>query len=85
MNISIKAYHTKPTYEELIQDAVINPTELITYPNRFATQLRNTPQLTLRFKYHKFKCNEANYTTDCGSTNITTSSALNPNRTREVC
>jgi hypothetical protein len=46
MHISIKAYHTKPTYEELTQEAVVNPTETIKYPNRFATQLRTTPQLT---------------------------------------
>jgi hypothetical protein len=46
MNTSIKDYHRNPTYEELIQEAIINPTDMIKYPNRTATQLRNTPQLT---------------------------------------
>ena len=46
MNSSVKGYHRKPTYDELIQEAVINPTETIKYPNRIATQLRNTAQLT---------------------------------------
>jgi hypothetical protein len=46
MNNSIKDYHRKPTYEELIQEAIINPTDMIKYPNIIATQLRNTPQLT---------------------------------------
>jgi hypothetical protein len=45
--MSIKDYHTQPTYAELIQEAVINPTETIKYPNMIATQLRNTPQLTI--------------------------------------
>jgi hypothetical protein len=53
MNNSIKDYHRKPTYEELIQEAIINPTEMIKYPNRIATQLRNTPQLT-RFDDESF-------------------------------
>ena len=46
MNNSIKDYHRKPTYDELIQEAIIHPTDIIKYPNRIATQLRNTPQLT---------------------------------------
>ena len=46
MNNSIKDYHRKPTYDELIQEAIIHPTETIKYPNRIATQLINTPQLT---------------------------------------
>jgi hypothetical protein len=53
MNISIKDYHRKPTYDELIQEAVIHPTETIKYPNRIATQLRTTPQLT-RFDDESF-------------------------------
>jgi predicted phage tail protein len=53
MNNSIKNYHRKPTYEELFQEAIINPTEMIKYPNRIATQLRNTPQLT-RFDDENF-------------------------------
>jgi hypothetical protein len=53
MNISLKDYHRKPTYDELIQEAVIHPTETIKYPNRIATQLRNTPQLT-RFDDESF-------------------------------
>jgi hypothetical protein len=38
MNITLKDYHRKPTYVELIQEAVIHPTETIKYPNRIATQ-----------------------------------------------
>ena len=53
MSISVKGYHRKPTYEELIQEAVIHPTDTIKYPNRMATQLRNTPQLT-RFDDESF-------------------------------
>jgi hypothetical protein len=53
MNNSSKHYHRKPTYEELIQEAIINPTEMIKYPNRIATQLRHTPQLT-RFDDESF-------------------------------
>jgi hypothetical protein len=53
MSISIKDYHRKPTSDELIQEAVIHPTETIKYPNRIATQLRNTPQLT-RFDDESF-------------------------------
>ena len=46
MSFSVKGYHRKPTYDELIQEAVMNPTETIRYPNRIATPLRHTPQLT---------------------------------------
>ena len=53
MNNSIKDYHRKPTYDELIQEAIIHPTDMIKYPNRFATQLRNTPQIT-RFDDENF-------------------------------
>ena len=31
MNISLKDYHRIPTYAELIQEAVIHPTETIKY------------------------------------------------------
>ena len=50
---SIKGYHRKPTHDELIQEAVINPTETIKYPNLIATQWINTPQLT-RFDDESF-------------------------------
>ena len=53
MNNSLKDYHRKPTYDELIQEAIIHPTDMIKYPNRIATQLRNTPQLT-RFDDENF-------------------------------
>ena len=53
MNNSIKDYHKRPTYDELIQEAIIHPTDIIKYPNRIATQLRNTPQLT-RFDDENF-------------------------------
>ena len=45
-NISLKDYHRIPTHAELIQQAVIHPTETINHPNRTATQLRTTLQLT---------------------------------------
>jgi hypothetical protein len=53
MHITLKGYHRKPTYDELIQEAVIHPTETIKYPNRIATHLRTTPQLT-RFDDESF-------------------------------
>jgi hypothetical protein len=53
MNSTLKDYHRKPTYDELIQEAVIHPTETIKYPNIIATQLRTTPQLT-RFDDESF-------------------------------
>ena len=46
MHNSIKYYHRKPTYDELIQEAIIHPTDITKYPNIIATQLINTPQLT---------------------------------------
>ena len=46
MNSSIRGYHRKPTYAELLQEAVINPTETIKYPTMITTQLINTPHLT---------------------------------------
>ena len=46
MNSSIKDYHRQPTYDELIQEAIMHPTDTIKYPNRIATQLRNTQQST---------------------------------------
>ena len=53
MNIALKDYHRIPTSAELIQEAFIHPTETIKYPNRIATQVRNTPQLT-RFDDESF-------------------------------
>ena len=38
--------HRMPTYDEVIYDTVINPTDRISLPDRMATQLRNTHQLT---------------------------------------
>ena len=46
MNSSIKYYHRTPTYDELIQEASIHPTDIINSPNGIATQLRHTPNLT---------------------------------------
>ena len=37
MNNSVKGYHIKPTYDELIQEAVIKPRETIKYPTIIAT------------------------------------------------
>ena len=38
--------HRMPTYDEVIYDAVLHPTDKIRLPDRMATQLRNTHQLT---------------------------------------
>ena len=38
--------HRRPTYDEVIYDAILNPTDKIKLPDRMATQLRNTHQLT---------------------------------------
>ena len=53
MNSSIKDYHRKQTYDELIQEASIHPTDMIKYPNRIATQLRTSAQLS-RFEDENF-------------------------------
>ena len=42
---SIKDYHRTPTYDELIQEAIIHPTDIVKYQNLIATQLRTTPHL----------------------------------------
>ena len=55
MNNSIQDYHGKPRHDELFQEAIIHPAETIKYPNRIATQLRNTPHLT-RFGDVCFRC-----------------------------
>ena len=41
-----EAYHKKPTYDEVVKESITNPTDKIGLPDRMATQLRNTPQLT---------------------------------------
>ena len=46
MHNSIKDLDRKPTYDNLIQEAIIHPNETIKYPHRIAKQLINTPQLT---------------------------------------
>ena len=38
--------HQRATYEELLQDTVLNPKDKINLPNRRATQLRSTQQLS---------------------------------------
>jgi hypothetical protein len=38
--------HRVPTYEELIQDTILHPIDKIKLPDRQATFLRNSPQLT---------------------------------------
>jgi hypothetical protein len=53
MNYGLNNYHIIPTYAELLQEAVIHPTETIKYPNIIATQLRTTPQRT-RFDDESF-------------------------------
>ena len=39
-------YHKKPTYAEIVKQTITNATDKIALPDREATQLRNTPQLT---------------------------------------
>jgi hypothetical protein len=46
MNMQKSAYHKKPTYDEMVIESITNPTDKIALPDRQATQLRNTPQLT---------------------------------------
>ena len=46
MNIDKLEYHKRPTYAELIRDTITNPKDKIALPDRYATQLRNTPQMT---------------------------------------
>ena len=38
--------HRRPTYDQVLYDTVINPTDKINLPDRMATELRNTHQLT---------------------------------------
>ena len=38
--------HRMPTYDEVLYDTVLHPTDKIALPDRMATQLRNTHQLT---------------------------------------
>ena len=45
--------HRVPTYEELVYDTITHPTDTIALPDRMATRLRNTQQLT------RFDDNEA--------------------------
>ena len=44
--MQIEQYYKKPTYAEMVRESVTNPTDKIELPDRLATQLRNTPQLT---------------------------------------
>jgi hypothetical protein len=46
MQMQKDAYHKKPTYAEIVKQTITNPTDKIALPDRQATQLRNTPQLT---------------------------------------
>ncbi len=48
-----ETYHKKPTYDEMVKESITNPTDKIALPDREATQLRNTPQLT-RFDDESF-------------------------------
>ena len=42
----LKEFHRVRTYDEIIHDDVLFPTDKIKLPDRMATQLRNLPQLT---------------------------------------
>ncbi len=46
MQLQKTAYHKKPTYDEMVKESITHPTDNIGLPDRQATQLRNTPQLT---------------------------------------
>ena len=46
MNFNKAVMHKVPTYDELVRDTILDPKDKIALPNRMATQLRNTPQLT---------------------------------------
>ena len=46
MHLDKSAYHKKPTYDEMVIESITHPTNKIALPDRQATQLRNTPQLT---------------------------------------
>jgi hypothetical protein len=46
MHLDKSAYHKKPTYDEMVIESITHPTDKIALPDRQATQLRNTPQLT---------------------------------------
>ena len=46
MNLNKLEYHKRPTYAELVRDTITNPKDKIALPDRYATQLRNTPQMT---------------------------------------
>ena len=39
-------YHKKPTYAEIVKSTITNPKDKIDLPDRYATRLRNTPQMT---------------------------------------
>ncbi len=41
-----ETYHKRPTYAEMVKESITNPSDKIALPDRQATQLRNTPQLT---------------------------------------
>ncbi len=46
MNINKLEYHKRPTYADMVRGTITNPTDKIALPDRMATQIRNTPQMT---------------------------------------
>ena len=46
MNINKIDFHRKPTYAEMVKSTITNPKDKIDLPDRYATRLRNTPQMT---------------------------------------
>ena len=46
MNFNKAVMHKVPTYDDFVRDTILDPKDKIALPNRMATQLRNTPQLT---------------------------------------
>ena len=45
-DFSMKDMHRVRTYDEIMHDDVLFPTDKINLPDRMATRLRNLPQLT---------------------------------------
>ena len=57
--INYNGLRKRDTYDEII-DYLQNKQEKISYPNRFAKQLRNTPQLSNLLDGERFNINDIN-------------------------
>lgn len=47
VNLNKMTMHRRPTYETLVKDSILEPKDRIALPDRLATQLRNTQQLSM--------------------------------------